>query len=345
MYSCLPGKFYPQRADTVVPIPTESVTDSVRTRRIKLPRRAEQRVAYATKPTEYMVLSETVMTIADPSVARGAVPGAKRAANPPPRAGNPSLLRRVAPQVLFYALLFAGWWWLAARKIWPPYLLPPPQDVWLFLQAAVQDGTLLPAIGTSALRGAVGYGIALLFGTVIGLLLARVKWLDETVGSAVVGLQSLPSICWFPLALIWFGLNERAVQFVVVMGSLFAVILAVRSGVRSLSPLTLRAARTLGATGIKLWVHVLLPAILPAFLSGMRQGWAFAWRSLMAAELLSQSLKAGVGHLLSTGRDLNDMPMVLGMIGVILLFGLAVDRALFVPLERLVARRWGTEGA
>ncbi|MBC8135538.1 MAG: ABC transporter permease [Fibrella sp.] len=254
-------------------------------------------------------------------------------------------MRRIAPQVLFYVGLFAGWWLLAARKIWPPYLLPPPQDVWLFLTSALQDGTLLPAIGTSALRGAVGYGIALVFGTVIGLLLARVKWLDETIGSAVVGLQSLPSICWFPLALIWFGLNERAVQFVVVMGSLFAVILAVRSGVRSLSPLTLRAARTLGATGFKLWVYVLLPAILPAFLSGMRQGWAFAWRSLMAAELLSQSLKAGVGHLLSTGRDLNDMPMVLGMIGVILLFGLAVDRVLFAPLERLVARRWGTEGA
>ncbi len=292
-----------------------------------------------------MVLSETVMTVADPGVARGAVSAAKRATNSESKNANPPLLRRIIPQVLFYIVLFAGWWILAARKIWPPYLLPPPQDVWLFLQTALQDGTLLPAIGTSALRGAVGYGIALLFGTIIGLLLARVKWLDETLGSTVIGLQSLPSICWFPLALIWFGLNERAVQFVVIMGSLFAVILAVRSGIRSLSPLTLRAARTLGATGVKLWVYVLLPAILPAFLSGMRQGWAFAWRSLMSAELLSQSLKAGVGHLLNTGRDLNDMPMVLGMIGVILLFGLAVDRILFAPLERLVARRWGTEGA
>ncbi len=285
------------------------------------------------------------MIVADPIVARRTVPGAGRAITNPSRGADPSLLRRIAPQIIFYVALFAGWWWLAARKIWPPYLLPHPQKVWLFLQSAIQDGTLLPAIGTSALRGAVGYGIALLFGTVIGLLLARVKWLDETVGSAVVGLQSLPSICWFPLALIWFGLNEHAMQFVVVMGSLFAVILAVRSGVRNLSPLTLRAARTLGATGFNLWLYVLLPAILPAFLSGMRQGWAFAWRSLMAAELLSQSLRAGVGHLLSTGRDLNDMSMVLGMIGVILLFGLAVDRVLFAPLERLVARRWGTEGA
>lgn len=257
--------------------------------------------------------------------------------------------RRVPVRALrlgvFYLALVAVWWALAARRIWPPYLLPSPADVGVFLAEAVKDGTLLPAVATSAARVAIGYAISLVLGTALGLLLARSRPLDETLGSAVVGLQSLPSICWFPLALLWFGLNEKAVLFVVVMGALFAVTLAVRSGVRNLPPLTLRAARMLGATGAKLWAHVLLPAILPAFLSGMRQGWAFAWRSLMAAELLSQSLKQGVGHLLSTGRDLNDMAMVLGMIGVILVFGLAVDRVLFFPLERVVARRWGVEGA
>lgn len=283
------------------------------------------------------------MIVSDQAAPRGNSPRESRA--PLSGDGKPSLLRRVLPQVLFYVLLLAVWWILAARKIYPSYLLPAPQQVWQFLTDAVKEGTLLPAVATSAIRGAVGYGIALVAGTVLGLALARLKWLDETMGGAVVGLQSLPSICWFPLALLWFGLNEKAVQFVVIMGAVFAVTLAVRSGVRSMSPLTLRAARTLGATGYKLWLHVLLPAILPAFLSGMRQGWAFAWRSLMSAELLSQSLKAGVGHLLNTGRDLNDMPMVLGMIGVILLFGLAVDRVLFAPLERLVARRWGIEGA
>ncbi len=280
------------------------------------------------------------MIVADQHSLPGTVPNRKRAADAASDRHRLPLVRRVLPQVLFYVGLVAIWWILAARRIWPPYL-----DVWRFLEASVKDGTLLPAIATSALRGAAGYGIALVLGTILGLALSRLKWLDETLGNAVIGLQSLPSICWFPLALIWFGLNEKSVLFVVIMGALFAVTLAVRSGIRSLSPLTLRAARTLGATGIKLWVHVLLPAILPAFLSGMRQGWAFAWRSLMSAELLSQSLKAGVGHLLNTGRDLNDMPMVLGMILVILLFGLVVDRAFFAPLERLVSRRWGTEGA
>ena len=263
----------------------------------------------------------------------------------PPLAANAGLWRRTAPQLALYVVLFAAWWILAARKVWPPYLLPSPPDVWAFLSGAVADGTLLPAVATSAVRGAAGYGIALILGTILGLALARVRWLDNAAGGTVVGLQSLPSICWFPLALLWFGLNEKAVLFVVVMGALFAVTLAVRSGVRNLSPLILRAARTLGATGVNLWVHVLLPAILPAFLSGMRQGWAFAWRSLMAAELLSQSLKSGVGHLLSTGRDLNDMAMVMGMIGVILLFGITVDRVLFAPLEKQIARRFGVEGA
>lgn len=291
-----------------------------------------------------MVISKSVMTVADPHTTHISAAGAQRPADKASHVSRPAV-RRVAAPALFYAGLFCLWWALAALKIWPPNVFPSPQAVWGFLLSAFRDGTLLPAVGASALRGAIGYGLSLLFGTFIGLLLARVKWLDEMLGGAVVGLQSLPSICWFPLALIWFGLNESAVLFVVVSGSLFAVILAVRSGVRSLSPLTLRAARTLGATGIKLWLHVLLPAILPAFLSGMRQGWAFAWRSLMAAELLSESLRMGVGFLLRAGRDQDDMAMVLGMIGIILLFGIAVDRILFVPLERFVVRRWGTEGA
>jgi NitT/TauT family transport system permease protein len=259
---------------------------------------------------------------------------------------NQTALLRPVRITLFYLALFALWWIVAARHIWPPYLLPSPIDVGAFLRESLKDGTLLPAIATSAARVFAGYGIALVGGTALGIVLARSRVLDETVGSAVVGLQSLPSICWFPLALIWFGLNEKAVLFVIVMGSLFAITLAVKAGVRQIPPLTLRAARMLGAgSGPKLWRHVLLPAILPAFLSGMRQGWAFAWRSLMSAELLSQSLKIGVGHLLNNGRDLNDMSMVLGMIVVILVLGLFVDRVVFFPVERAVSRRWGVEGA
>lgn len=245
----------------------------------------------------------------------------------------------------FYLLLALAWWGASALHLWPPYLLPSPRDVGLFLLTALKDGSLVSALLTSLRRAGLGYALSLVVGTGLGLLLARSRWADATLGSVVTGLQSLPSICWFPLALLWFGLTERSVLFVVVMGALFAITLAVRSGVRGLPPLWLKAAQMLGATGFTLWSRVLLPAILPAFLSGMRQGWAFAWRSLMAAELLSQSLKIGVGHLLSTGRDLNDMPMVLGMVAVILALGVAVDFIVFVPLERVIARRWGVEGA
>jgi NitT/TauT family transport system permease protein len=248
-------------------------------------------------------------------------------------------------QLGFYLLLALAWWGASALHLWPPYLLPTPSEVGAFLATAFKNGSLLSALLTSLSRAGLGYLISLSLGTALGLLLARSRLADATLGSAVTGLQSLPSICWFPLALLWFGLTEKSVLFVVVMGALFAITLAVRSGVRGLPPLWLKAAQMLGATGFTLWRRVLLPAILPAFLAGMRQGWAFAWRSLMAAELLSQSLKIGVGHLLSTGRDLNDMPMVLGMVGMILLLGVLVDRALFAPLERLIARRWGVEGA
>lgn len=246
---------------------------------------------------------------------------------------------------LFFGGLFALWWGIAALRIWPPYLVPSPLDVAAYLRESAQDGLLLPAVATSAVRVGVGFVVSVALGTVLGLALSRLAWLDDTVGTAVTGLQSLPSICWFPLALLWFGLSENAIQFVVVMGSVFAVALAVRSGVRSLPPLIPRAGRTLGAHGWRLWWHVLLPASFPAFLSGTRQGWAFAWRSLMSAELLSQSLRSGVGHLLNTGRDLNDMAMVIGMIVVILVLGLLIDRVLFLPIERAISRRWGIEGA
>lgn len=261
------------------------------------------------------------------------------------RRANPAALGQASLQFVFYGALALLWVGAAARRVWPPYLLPPPGDVGAFFVTAWKEGTLLPAILTSAARVGSGYVLSLVIGIALGLLLARSRWADAAFGSTVVGLQSLPSICWFPLALLWFGLSEKAVLFVVVMGAVFAVALAVRSGVRSLPPLWLRAAQMLGVRGPALWLHVLLPGMLPAFLAGMRQGWAFSWRSLMAAELLSQSLKIGVGHLLNTGRDLNDMAMVFGMIGVILALGMVVDRLIFFPLDRFIARRWGIAGA
>ena len=248
-------------------------------------------------------------------------------------------------RLLLVLVLGSAWYITTRAAIWPPYLVPPPSDVFDFIKISTSDGTLIGATTTSIARAASGFAIAALIGLPTGLLLAKVSWLDDLLSPAVGGLQSLPSICWFPLALLWFGMSEAAVLFVVVMGALFAIILAVRSGVRNLPPLTERAGVMLGARGIKLWWYVLIPASLPAILAGMRQAWAFAWRSLMAAELLSQSLKVGIGHVLTTGRDLNDMAMVLGTIVIILVLGLLVDRIAFRPIEAFIARRWGVDGA
>ncbi len=161
----------------------------------------------------------------------------------------------------------------------------------------------------------------------------------------IVGLQALPSVCWLPLAILWFGLNERAIIFVVVMGSLFSIVLGVRDGIANTPPIFVKAARNLGANGVRLYTEVVLPAAFPTILAGLKQGWAFAWRSLMAAELLYFSLS--LGNLLQTGRDLNDAAQVMAVMTLLIVIGVAFNQMLFAPLERRVAQRWGfgTTGA
>jgi NitT/TauT family transport system permease protein len=189
---------------------------------------------------------------------------------------------------------------------------------------------------------AIGYGLSVVLGVTLGLLIGRHRLLEETLGSLVMGLQALPSVCWLPLAILWIGLNERAIIFVVVMGALFSITLGVDAGVKNTPPLYVQAARNLGTRGVGLYWQVILPAALPAILGGLKQGWSFAWRSLMAGELLFYSLS--LGNLLQTGRDLNDVAMVVSVMALIISIGVAVDRLVFAPLERRVRRRWGYEG-
>ncbi len=188
----------------------------------------------------------------------------------------------------------------------------------------------------------IGFGISAVAGMALGLAIGRIRLLDETVGSLVLGLQALPSICWLPLALLWFGLSEAAILFVVVMGALLSITLATEAGVKNTPPLYLRAARNLGARGWRLYALVILPAALPAIITGMKLGWSFAWRSLMAGELLYVSL--GLGQLLNAGRELNDMSQVIAVMLVIIAIGLAVDRLVFAPVESRVRERWGLQG-
>lgn len=245
-------------------------------------------------------------------------------------------------RLVFYGVLLLLWEGLARSGIWPPYLFPGPLAVGEALLSGLRRGLFVTATLVSIQRLAIGYGIALVIGLALGVLIGRVKVVEETIGSLVLGLQALPSVCWLPLAILWFGLNERAIIFVVVLGALFSITLGVEAGVKNTPPIYLRAARTLGARGLALYTQVVIPAALPAILSGLKQGWSFAWRSLMAGELLFFTLS--LGNLLQTGRDLNDAAQVMAVMVLIILVGVTIDRLLFAPLERRVRERWGLDG-
>lgn len=229
--------------------------------------------------------------------------------------------------------------WAAASEAARSALFPGPLEVALALANAVTQGVLGRAVLVSALRLVVGYAIALAIGVPLGLVLARVGFVKRAIGPLLLGLSSVPSICWLPLAIVWFGLSEAAIQVVIVLGAALPVTLATESSVRQLPPSIERAARTMGAKGPTLLFRVLLAAALPGILTGAKMGWTFALRSLMAGELLFVS--GGLGQLLETGRDLADTALVLGVVVVIVALSRASERLLFGPVERLVVRRWG----
>ncbi|HEY8492107.1 MAG TPA: ABC transporter permease [Dehalococcoidia bacterium] len=248
-------------------------------------------------------------------------------------------LRRVVAPLLFYAGLVALWQALARLEVWSPYLFPGPDAVLAALERVWENGLLARALEATLTRLVVGFALACLLGGAVGILTGAVRLADETLGTVVLGLQSLPSITWLPLAVLWFGLSERAIIFVTLMGSVFAIATSARDGVRSIPPLQRRAAQVLGASRWQTVRYVTLPGMLPAMAQGLRLGWAFSWRSLMAGEILYVS--DGLGHLLQVGRDLNDTPLVLAVMAVIVLVGLSCDRLLFSPFEARVRARWG----
>lgn len=244
-------------------------------------------------------------------------------------------------KVIFFGFLILIWHIFASLESLSSFLFPKPQDVLLTLWQGIIDKTFILAINASLKRLIIGYLISIIIGLPLGLCLGRINWVNQTIGSLSLGLQALPSICWLPLAILWFGLNEMAIQFVIIMGSVLAITLSVRDGVTSISPILLKAAQVLGANRLKLYTHVLFPASLPYILTGARLGWTFAWRSLMAAELLYVS--AGLGSILMMGRELHDMSMVISAMLVIIGIGLFFDRFVFGYFEHYIAVRWGTK--
>jgi len=231
--------------------------------------------------------------------------------------------------------------WAAASKIADTPLAPGPVAVARSIAAGVRDGTIVRAFLTSAARLAVGYSLALVTGVPLGIGLARSRAVKQSLGPIVLGLSSVPSICWLPLAILWFGLSEWAIQLVVILGAALPVAVATENSVKHVPPSIERAARTMGARGARLMLTVTLPAALPGILGGAKIGWTFALRSLMAGELLFVS--GGLGQLLETGRDLGDTALVLAVVVVIVALGRVSEALLFSRADRAIARRWGVE--
>jgi NitT/TauT family transport system permease protein len=221
------------------------------------------------------------------------------------------------------------------------HLLPAPTTVFSRLGELFADGTVLDALVVTGRRAAVGFGVALTVGMVVGSIVASSRIARSAVGSMITGLQTMPSIAWFPLAIILFGLSEEGILFVVVLGAAPSIANGLIAGVDHVPPILLRAGQVMGAKGWSRFRHVVLPASLPSFVGGLKQGWAFAWRSLMAGELLVTLGVAGVGYLLQQYRTVYDTPALIAIMIVILVAGIVVDAACFGTLDRWVRRRHG----
>jgi NitT/TauT family transport system permease protein len=240
---------------------------------------------------------------------------------------------------LWQGVVWSGWK--------PKHALAPPSEAFADLWDMGEDGTLTEALRTTLERSAVGFAVALVIGTVVGAVVASFRVVRIAVGSLITGLQTMPSIAWFPLAVLLFKRTEAAITFVVVLGAAPSIANGLITGVDQIPPILKRAGRALGAKGIDSFRYVMLPASLPSFVGGLKQGWAFAWRSLMAGELLNVVIgKPSLGQLLTINRDFNDSSGLLATMIVILMVGIVIDAVFFGTLDRAIRRRWGlVEGA
>jgi NitT/TauT family transport system permease protein len=238
--------------------------------------------------------------------------------------------------VIWQLIVWSGWK--------PESALPGPWSVLRRLASDLQHPDFYAAIGVTMRRAAVGYAVAAAAGFVVAILIARINLVRRSVGSLLVGLQSMPSIAWFPLAILLLERNEGAITLVVLMGAAPAIAGGLLSGIDHVQPQLIRVGRAMGADGLSLYRHVVIPAALPGFVGGLKQGWAFAWRSLMSAELLvAATNQTSIGQQLQSARNLPDTQQLLVLMIVIFVIGIVID-SLFGTLDRAIRQRWGLGG-
>lgn len=245
--------------------------------------------------------------------------------------------------IIFLCILVVIWqgfyWvsvdWLALCK---SYSVPSPLGVGEKFVELCSNGTLLAATGNSLLRGICGYLIAVVIGLILGLVMNHFQYLQKNLKPLVLGIQTLPSVCWVPFSILWFGLSAQAILFVVVMGAAFSIAISVDNAIKNVQPIYIKAALTMGAGKRQLYWNVIFPASLPELVTGLKQGWSFAWRALMAGEVMTTSI--GLGQTLIIGRDLADINQVMLVMLVIVVVGILIDKCIFSVIEkRLLMKR------
>ncbi|WP_407341480.1 ABC transporter permease [Pengzhenrongella phosphoraccumulans] len=249
----------------------------------------------------------------------------------------------VLAPLLATAALIGLWQLFVLAGIKPTYIVPSPLDVLHQAGQSWERGDIQQALLTSLERGIIGFSVSVAIATPIGIVVARVHWVRMAFGPIITGLQVLPSVAWVPAAILWFGLSNTTAYFVILMGAIPSIINGLVAGVDQVPPLFRRVGHVLGASSPQLVRHIILPAALPGYLAGLKQGWAFSWRSLMAAEIIAVGGKIGfgLGSMLQQGREIQDMSVVLVAILLILAVGIGVELLVFAPLERGLLRRRG----
>ncbi|MDE1829850.1 MAG: ABC transporter permease [Thaumarchaeota archaeon] len=247
--------------------------------------------------------------------------------------------RKALNRIIFYVGIVAVWQLIFILHVVPEQVIPSPYSVGSALAKGVSDGSLLYGTATSLWRLAVGLVIAIAAGMMVGIFIARFETANQMVGSLLLGLQSIPSVAWVPLAFLWFGKTDGGVIFVTVIGALFAVAMNTHSGIKNVSPSLIAAGKNMGASGIQLITDVIIPASFPHLISGFKQGWAYAWRGVISAEVIFAVL--GLGSLMNVGTKENHISQVISVLLVIMMIGILVDGLLFKRLEKIVMSRWG----
>jgi NitT/TauT family transport system permease protein len=250
----------------------------------------------------------------------------------------------VWPKLLAVTIVIGGWQLVVMSGWKPEFVLPSPFTVFQRLWEDMQTAEFWNAVNVTMQRAVKGYALALVIGVAIGLAVSRSRVLRAAVGSLITGLQTMPSVAWFPLAILLFKLTDAAIMFVIVLGAAPSIANGLIHGVDHVPPIMLRAGRVLGARGISAYRHVILPAALPSFTAGLKQGWAFSWRSLMAGELLVIIAKSkSLGFLLASNRELVDAPGLMATMIVILVIGIIVDALFFAQIDKRLRHRWGLD--